>query len=878
MSNNLVILGTTYSNAAGFKATDDQDNVLTFTTGGSAVLGTKSISANGTYSASSDSLDGYSEVTVNVPATGVDIPTFTVTYSSGFTSVQSVTCDKTYAQCLGLVTSNDPIFAAIVVLTDGNMTYTSEARAMLFDNNQPIEYVQIGALEFDFDLVYGTNGTITFRSPSNYVDELSTTENGYYDSSIYKSVTVNVPTGTARTSADLTASGATVTVPAGLYSAQATKTITSGTEGTPTATKGSVSNHSISVTPSVTNTAGYISGGTHTGTAVTVSASELDSGTKSISANGTGIDVVGYAAVDVAVPASSNDFIITLSYNSTTQKYEPDRTYAEIDAAHTAGKDIILELDVQYPNCYSVGGWYNTEEGNEYDYWVDEFIEYQVGNTYRTYIYSEIYSYTSSGLQKIDSSYSYYTDDADAAVAEVKAGKIFYNANGRQVGTATARSSSDLTASGATVTVPAGIYASQATKSVTSGSATPAASISATGATITTGTNTLTLSKSVSNTPQVSAGYVSSGTAGNSSVSLTATVNTRSSSDLTASGDTVTAPAGYYASAATKSVASGTAGTPSATKGTVSNHQVSVTPSVTNTTGYITGGTKTGTAVTVTASELVSGSETKSTNGTYDVTNLASITVNVPTGEDIPVFTVTWDSGWGDVVSVTCNKTFAACYSLVNNEYRSAIGRNEAQQQSTEYIYTGEVITASSSSIKYCMSTYCNPAYDIEFLSNGTINVIQPSSRVLELPLSTDPQPASGYSSMATISRSTSDQYLNISAGVNAVSSFYKISAVPNGTAGTPTATKGTVSNHQVSVTPSVTNTTGYITGGTKTGSAVTVTAAELVSGTLSITSTATQNVTNYASATIDIPFSTITVSSSNPSGGSNGDIWIKTT
>lgn len=103
----------------------------------------------------------------------------------------------------------------------------------------------------------------------------------------------------------------------------------------------------------------------------------------------------------------------------------------------------------------------------------------------------------------------------------------------------------------------------------------------------------------------------------------------RTSSDLTVSGATVTAPAGLYASAASKSVASGTAGTPTATKGTVSNHSVSVTPSVTNTTGYITGSTKTGTAVTVSASELVSGSETKTANGTYDVTNLAELVVNV---------------------------------------------------------------------------------------------------------------------------------------------------------------------------------------------------------------------------------------------------------
>lgn len=106
-------------------------------------------------------------------------------------------------------------------------------------------------------------------------------------------------------------------------------------------------------------------------------------------------------------------------------------------------------------------------------------------------------------------------------------------------------------------------------------------------------------------------------------------ITRRSSTDLTVSGATVTAPSGYYSAQASKSVASGTAGTPTATKGTVSNHSVSVTPSVTNTTGYITGGTKNGTAVSVSASELVSGTLSVTENGTKDVTNYASVNVNL---------------------------------------------------------------------------------------------------------------------------------------------------------------------------------------------------------------------------------------------------------
>lgn len=142
-----------------------------------------------------------------------------------------------------------------------------------------------------------------------------------------------------------------------------------------------------------------------------------------------------------------------------------------------------------------------------------------------------------------------FVDTSDATLdsnAKMLSGNTAYANGTKYTGSIATKTSSDLSASGDTVTVPSGYYASNATKAVASGSATAPASISGSSASVSTGTNTLTLSKTVSVTPSVSAGYVSSGTAGNSSVSLTASVTTKGAATITPTTSNQTIASGTY--------------------------------------------------------------------------------------------------------------------------------------------------------------------------------------------------------------------------------------------------------------------------------------------------------------------------------------------
>lgn len=147
--------------------------------------------------------------------------------------------------------------------------------------------------------------------------------------------------------------------------------------------------------------------------------------------------------------------------------------------------------------------------------------------------------------------YAEFIDVSDATLESADSllsGVTAYGKNGTKYsGSIITKTSSDLTASGATVTAPAGYYETSASKSVGSGVVTAPSTISGTSASVSTGTNTLTLSKTISVTPNVStSGYVSSGTAGNSSVSLTASVTTKGAATITPGVSNQTIASGTY--------------------------------------------------------------------------------------------------------------------------------------------------------------------------------------------------------------------------------------------------------------------------------------------------------------------------------------------
>lgn len=631
---------------------------------------------------------------------------------------------------------------------------------------------------------YMMEGAVTINAiPSNYIGS-------------------NIP---RRTSTDLSVTGANVSVPAGFYEDGAGASVASGTEGTPTATKGTVSNHAISVTPSVTNTAGYISGGTKTGTAVSVSASELVSGTVNITSSGN-TDVTNYATASVASGSLSN------------YSWGREKTSTGYTLAHTVNKSA----------GYIESGTQRFEFPN---FWTLENKTVTPSTTSQTVT---------------PTSESYYLDSV--TVDPMPSGTA---------GTPTATKGS---VSNHSVSVTPSVTN---TTGYITGSTKTGTAVTVTAAELASGNKTITENGTNIDVVGYSTVSVEVQGGGTSGTQIGTTSATASSNSV------LIFPVERIPTSFAVAVYSDNTISPGSTPlvmsavwdGTMSNSSMVVVGQVLTNTNNQQVSFLNNNEITAIYSDydnaiILSTGESGiqwvgAANGYYNI----SYTYG---GSASDVHTADVQVGSGATsITFTGIEEEPSYFSCIFKSYFSTSSGYQrvifVQGVTSEGIAGLEMDSGAHGSGTHWSTSYNNGSFTITSQGTNAGGYFhQPGYYQLTYATAGEAENFQQKSVTYSPFPAAYTETVRPDPGYDALKQVnVTIEAMPSGTAGTPTATKGTVSNHSVLVTPSVTNTTGYITGDTKTGTAVSVSASELVSGTVNITSSGNTDVTNYATASV---------------------------